>query len=1065
LSGSFIALIAGLLLVVLPSAARAQATTTTLTVTSGGNAATTVTSGSAVTLTAAVNSGSTSVKVGQVIFCDAAATYCSDIHLLGTAQLTQAGTATYKFRPGFGSHSYKAVFLGTTSFTPSTSANAPLTVTGGALTTTVVTKGGSAPNYVLTATVSGVASIAPTGSVSFVDTSNGNALLGTSALGTGTAGLNFLSNTQSTTVGGQGGFVVGDFNGDGIPDLAATNYVSEPTEGILTENIIVLLGDGYGNFSSTSTSPSVYGPLAVGDFNGDGKQDLAVAVYGNLTTLLGNGDGTFAAPVVGPLTVSPISVAVGDFNGDGKADLAVSNSNNTVSIFLGNGDGTFTTAASPATGDEPNSLAVGDFNGDGIPDLAVANYGSNTVSILLGNGDGTFAAATSPTTGNEPDFVAVGDFNGDGKLDLAVANFGGNTLSILLGNGDGTFTAATSPAPGNGPKSVAVGDFNGDGILDLAVATQCGNGPPCTDAAGSTTVLLGNGDGTFTVGGSTAVPNPPQFLATGDLNGDGITDFVVRDLPLVFVGTGTGYLDSFLTSTQTATAVLQAAIPAATGSNEVVASYAGDNNNMGSTSSAITVNAAQGVPTVSVTSSPNPASYGTLTTFTATVTGSGPTPTGTVTFYDGTGQLGTGALSASGVATYGTSGLTGGAHSITAEYGGDTNYNGATSPAIALTVNKATPAVSLAASPTSVPLSSDTVNLTATLTGGGIKPSGSVTFVDGTNTLGAGPLSKGIATYAATGLAVGTHSITAAYGGDTNYVPLTSAAVVVQVAAAEGTIKPTVTVTSSASTITAAQAFTVTVGVNGGSGNPTPTGSITLASGSYNASQTLASGTTSFTIPAGTLSAGANTLTASYSGDGTYAGLSGTANVTVSQVGMAAPAPSPVSPGASATGTVTLTASNTYAGTMNVACTLTGSPTGAQSLPTCSLNPASIALTTGASGTTALTVKTTAASTASLVRPSRLKFWRLGGGGVVLAVSFMLGVPSRRRRWISMLMLLWMIAVAGGIGCGGGGQSPTPPIGPSTPATTAGNYVFTVTGTDSANPSITTSASVDITVQ
>ena len=137
-----------------------------------------------------------------------------------------------------------------------------------------------------------------------------------------------------------------------------------------------------------------------------------------------------SSPVTGTF---PFSIAMGDFNGDGKLDLAVANvSSNTVSILLGDGRGNFTLASSPATGDEPYSVAVGDFNGDGKLDLAVANSGSDTVSILLGDGRGNFALASSPATGDAPFSLAVGDLNGDGRLDLAVANGDSNTVSILL---------------------------------------------------------------------------------------------------------------------------------------------------------------------------------------------------------------------------------------------------------------------------------------------------------------------------------------------------------------------------------------------------------------------------------------------------------------------------------------------------------------------------------------------------------------------------------------------------------------------------------------------------------
>src|ERR1039458_1289360 len=162
---------------------------------------------------------------------------------------------------------------------------------------------------------------------------------------------------------------------------------------------------------------------------------------------------------------SPRSVAVGDFNGDGKPDLALANeSSNNVTVLLDDGSGGFTAApGSPfAAGANPFFVAVGDFNGDGKPDLAVANWSSNNVTVLLGNGSGGFTAASgSPfAVGLLPISVAVGDFNGDGKPDLAVANEASNNVTVLLGNGSGGFTAASgSPfAAGANPYSLAVGD-------------------------------------------------------------------------------------------------------------------------------------------------------------------------------------------------------------------------------------------------------------------------------------------------------------------------------------------------------------------------------------------------------------------------------------------------------------------------------------------------------------------------------------------------------------------------------------------------------------------------------
>ena len=316
---------------------------------------------------------------------------------------------------------------------------------------------------------------------------------------------------------------VADFNGDGKLDLALGNQGSD--------NLTILLGNGDGTFTPTASSPSTgYGPfsIAVGDFNGDGKWDLAVANVGNnnVTILLGNGDGTFTPAAASPATgTAPYAVAVGDFNGDGKLDLAVVNFvSNNVTILLGNGDGTFTpAAASPATGSEPSGVAVGDFNGDGKLDLAVTNQNSSNVTILLGNGDGTFTpAAPSPATGSGPEAVAVGDFNGDGKLDLAVGIAGTPNLTILLGNGDGTFTpAGSSPATGGSSWAVVLGDFNGDGKLDLAAAEYNTN---------KLTILLGNGDGTFTpAAASPATGANPAAVAVGDFNRDGRLDLATAN--------------------------------------------------------------------------------------------------------------------------------------------------------------------------------------------------------------------------------------------------------------------------------------------------------------------------------------------------------------------------------------------------------------------------------------------------------------------------------------------------------------------------------------------------------
>ena len=285
---------------------------------------------------------------------------------------------------------------------------------------------------------------------------------------------------------------VGDFNGDGKPDLAVVNSYSN--------NVSILLGNGDGTFQIHVDYPTGAQPgsVAIGDFNGDGKLDLAVvnSYSNNVSVLLGNGNGTFQ-PAVSYGTGSgtgPAFVAVGDFNHDGKLDLAVANSNSSnVSVLLGNGDGTFQTAVNYDVGGAPTSIAVGDFNHDGKLDLAVAvpvPGPSTYVSVLLGNGDGTFQTAVNYNAPYAPDAVAVGDFNGDGNLDLVVGNRSSN-ISVFLGNGDGTFRTAVNYSAGYNPSSVAVGDFNNDGTLDLAVANS-GSSTTVTVLLQSPTVSLSN---------------------------------------------------------------------------------------------------------------------------------------------------------------------------------------------------------------------------------------------------------------------------------------------------------------------------------------------------------------------------------------------------------------------------------------------------------------------------------------------------------------------------------------------------------------------------------------------
>jgi len=559
------------------------ATSTTLTVSSGSARVASVEAGSVITLTATVKAGSTALTTGQVNFCDAAAKRCTDIHLLGTAQLTKAGTAVMKFRPGLGSYSYEAEFLGTRSDAASTSSASALVVTGKHPTATKMTaQGDSDAIYTLAATVtgspakSGVA--APTGKVSFVDASNGNAVLATATLSPGTAGPQWV-HTQSPPAGDSPFTVAtGDFNGDGIPDLAVGDANGD--------TIVILLGNGDGTFRDapeiTLASHNYTNFIAVGDFNGDGIPDLAIVPTGNLdgtfsylAILLGNGDGTFKVGATPEVGADAQSATVGDFNGDGTLDLAVTNySNNNLTILLGNGDGTFTAAAvNPVTGANPYFAAAGDFNGDGKLDLAVANSGGDTLTILLGNGDGTFKTAASPATGSGPAAIAVADFNGDGILDLAVPDYYGGTVTILQGKGDGTFTTVGNPVAGSGPAYIAAGDFNGDGIPDLAVANVNGN---------TALIFLGKGDGTFPTTMTLKTGNGPDALAVADFNGDGLSDLAIANF-------NSASLSIFTQWAEPSTAMASGVSVVGHGTFQIEASYGGDGNYGSSVSGSTTL--------------------------------------------------------------------------------------------------------------------------------------------------------------------------------------------------------------------------------------------------------------------------------------------------------------------------------------------------------------------------------------------------------------------------------------------------------------------------------------------
>ena len=335
---------------------------------------------------------------------------------------------------------------------------------------------------------------------------------------------------------GPGSLALADLNGDGRLDLVVANDESG--------DVTVLLGDGKGGFAPAPGSPFPAGKspndIAIADFDGDGKPDLAFANHDTkyVTVLLGDGRGRFRPAPGSPVTVQstphPHGVAAADFDGDGHVDFAVESwANDKVEVILGAGGGRFRTPGRLfGVGQMPyQKLRAGDVNGDGFPDIVTTNFEGGTVTVLLGDGKGGFREAPgSPfPAGLSPFALALADVDRDGHLDLVVSNFEGHggftkrdAVNVLLGDGRGGFRAMKgSPfATGANPVAVAVGDVDGDGWPDVVTANMSG---------GDVTVLLGDGKGSFRPGVARPAGKEPYRVAVGDVDGDGRAEIFVAN--------------------------------------------------------------------------------------------------------------------------------------------------------------------------------------------------------------------------------------------------------------------------------------------------------------------------------------------------------------------------------------------------------------------------------------------------------------------------------------------------------------------------------------------------------
>jgi hypothetical protein len=381
------------------------------------------------------------------------------------------------------------------------------------------------------------------------------------------------------------GLVATDLDGDGHLDLAVARYSNgifsvadhASADGWLYQ---ILMGHGDGTFNGAPLTIVGSGPLiglqqfpsrwwyATGDFNGDGKPDVLMSTqYSNngqppgngVLVLTGNGDGSFATPILSTLSFVPAIVAAGDLNGDGKAD-AVAVGSGTVAVLFGNGDSTLTGEVDyslPDGTDSPGRAIIGDFNGDGKADIAVAMFGSAGCSspcapgvyVLYGQAGGTFSPAQRVDSSMQP-LLAGADINGDGRVDLVVADAGvitGNglqsagVLHVYLGQSNGQFQSSTPAIPALVFSDVAIADVNNDSKPDIVAAADNTSGQTQID------VLLGHGDGTFASAASTEIAggtsDPAPLIAVADFNDDGNRDiayFLANSFSGILFGVGDG---------------------------------------------------------------------------------------------------------------------------------------------------------------------------------------------------------------------------------------------------------------------------------------------------------------------------------------------------------------------------------------------------------------------------------------------------------------------------------------------------------------------------------------------
>ena len=944
----------------------------------------------------------------------------------------------------------------------------------------------------------------------------------------------FGSPKQYALPTGATGLFAGDFNGDGKQDLLTTvlyyGTQSNPSLYPTASDIDILFGNGDGTLrQATVQSGPAIASLTVGDFNGDGVTDLAAslasssnAIYNSVQILLGSTSGTFtlgaSLPIVGttgtgqgagafmaavslsdqgPLDlvvntgvlnifqgdgkanftptgsygVATVPILFADVNGDGKKDLIAAGGSGALFIFPGNGDGTI--QAPPVA---PFYGPTADVNNDGIADILFfpsqnPQAGpSNFFATALGRGDGTYSILNQTTTLPSANgyLLLTGDFNGDGKIDTLAIQPSYSTsgsvgtcgppdaqLFTYLGTGNGQFVAkGTAVALGVGSVQLGgiTGDFNSDGNLDLILPYGCGPNPnnilflpgngdgtfgtpvllnstqtlqypgllagdlnndKKLDFIYGNAVFLGNGDGTFKQIPLDPASSSASVIALADLNGDGILDAVYSPGTSIYAGNGDGTFQT--------TPFYTVPLPCPGGLCASVTSFAlGDVNGDGNSDLLLVESAASLVVYLGdghghFTQDPNNYFVGSLNNIPSVIT----TPVR----------------------------LNNQAPPLASDNRLDLSMTVNTDSGFAYTVSllnqtnptpvKPAPITSTTALQALPVTAAPNASITLTASVFGTNPSGSVSFTANGNNLGTEAVTNGIATLQTSFANAGSYTVTATYAGDSNNTASTSAATPVTISLAESS---TTLQASSGGNVNGQ--ITLKATVSGDS----PTGSVSFSTGSTSLGMaTLTSGVA--TLQTSFAAAGSYPVTATYRGDqNNAASTSSAATIVIAAPDFtvsATPTSGIITPGQTATYTFTVSPVGGYTGTVSFSC---------GTLPAqaaCSFSPANVTPSGGSPASTTMTI-TTAASLAMLNPEQRSSPWFPAGGIALAGVIGLAFAPKRIWRfnqqwrgfcWALLLASLSLLAS----GCGGGGSS-----SPSNPGTPAGSYTVSVTASSSA---------------